>query len=277
MKLGETVTCYGLEGLSLCWSILSSRWRPVVLVGELDLKWACLPLGVLAAPTSVGGEARAPTCDGVMVASTSVCIIARARGLAWCFTFVLISPFPRYTWLGQRLAQGQRGCCHTAQLVLLSFVMVVSTPERIPLLPSVGRDAHADNGCLSLHQRRSQGPSWLRSPVCACSQAMVASAPLLVTLRCSLPALSAPSEPGAPPGSILPFSSSPRLQLLWATLPLFSLIPFVFLSKLTHNFYFTKDILSCFPILYIKKLFCNFGGMRWEWAIKTCTRCGIIM
>lgn len=132
------------------------------------------------------------------------------------------------------------------------------------------------NGCLSLHQRQSQGPSWLRSPVCASSRAMVASAPL-VTLRCSLPALSAPSEPGAPPGSILPFSSSPRLQLLWATLPLFSLIPFVFLSKPTHNFYFTKDILSCFPILYIKKLFCNFRGMRWEWAIKTCTRCGIIM
>lgn len=197
--------------------------------------------------------------------------------MSWRPVFVLVSPFPGYTWLGQRLAQGQRGCCHTAQLVLLSFVMVVSTPERIPLLPSVGRDAHADKWLPQSPSEAESGTELAPFP-CVCRLTGDGGLrPILVTLRCSLPALSAPSEPGAPPGSILPFSSSPRLQLLWATLSLFSLIPFVFLSKLTHNFYFTKDILSCFPILYIKKLFCNFRGMRWEWAIKTCTRCGIIM
>lgn len=187
------------------------------------------------------------------------------------FTFSLV----HVTWL--EAGSGSEGLLphYSAGFALISYGGLHPGANSTP--PKCGQGGHADNGCLSLPQRQRQGPSWLHSPKCMHAHGQWQPPPQCgLALRPSLPTLSAPSELGAPPGPILPFPSSPLLQLLWATLPWFSLIPFVFLSELTHNFYFTKDILSCFPILYIK-LFCHFGGMKWEWAIKTCTKCGIII
>lgn len=92
-------------------------------------------------------------------------------GLHFCagFTFSLVC----VTW--SEAGSGQRSRCHATQLVSLLPVMVVSTLELVPLLPSGGRDVHAGEGCLSLGQRQNQGLRWLHPPqVCALSLAMVA-------------------------------------------------------------------------------------------------------
>ena len=142
MKLGETVTFYGLEGLSLCkasWAVCGAPWfwweswiwsehvfpwvcwqppprwevRPELepLKPEPGTNWSFSydqwllpwqrwrwgPRGCGRRPEGVVSPWYVMV---MMVVSPSMCIAARAWGLAWCFTLVLVSPFPWYTWRG---------------------------------------------------------------------------------------------------------------------------------------------------------------------------------
>lgn len=136
-------------------------------------QWLLSPWGGDGAQGAVAGALRelsfSPTCDGCD--GGFYLGVHHSQGLRACSVLHFCAGFTfsqvHVTW--SEVGSGSEGLLphYSAGFALICYGYGISTPELIPLLPSVGRDAHADNGCLSLHQRQSQGPSWLRSPKCS--------------------------------------------------------------------------------------------------------------